>query len=54
MPPRYYTADGFVPLNNFSYNSFDGSITFNCDHLTNDAIKEILGITNNTNFLLLR
>ncbi len=43
MPPRYYRD----PI---SYDSFDGSVSFNCDYLmpTTEVIKEILGITNNT------
>ena len=38
-----------VPIDGFSYDSFNGSITFNCDYLPDDTIRKILGIPNNKN-----
>lgn len=49
MPPGYYTADDFRPLGpGFSYDSFNGSITIDCGNMSNDTLRQILGITNNT------
>lgn len=48
MPPTFYTVDDFRPLGNgFSYNSFDGSITFNTNCIQEEMYRQILGIANN-------
>lgn len=48
MPPRYYTAGDFIPLRDFNYNSFDGTITFNTNDISEEMFRQILGRTNNT------
>lgn len=49
MPQRYYTADDFRPLGpGFSYDSFNGSITFDCGNMQKEILEQVLGITNNT------
>lgn len=49
MPPRFYTADDFRPLGTgFSYDSFNGSITFDCGNMQKEILEQVLGITNNT------